>query len=87
MRITIRLSSADLAMLETRMADAGYESAGAFVRDFIANNKQKPKISASTVAVARELGTLAAMIRMGASIAVLLEQIRMVAFANMRDAR
>lgn len=86
-RITIRLSSADLAMLEAKMADAGYKSAGAFVRDCIANNQQRPKISANTVAVAHEVSTLASMIRTDASIAELLEQVRMVAFANMEGVR
>lgn len=81
-RITIRLSAADVAKLESRMADAGYKSAGAFIRDFVAQNKLKPKISASTVSVARDLGTLATMIRAGAPIDELLEKIRVIALVN-----
>lgn len=81
-RITIRLSAADVAKLESRMADAGYHSAGAFIRDFVARNKLKPKISASTVAVARELGTLATLIRTGAPVNDVLAAIRIVALVN-----
>jgi hypothetical protein len=86
-RITIRLSSADFAMLETRMADAGYQFAGAFIRDFVVNNSLKPKISANTVAVARELGRLAAMIRARAPASELLEEIRIIALVNMQGVR
>jgi len=81
-RITIRLSAADLAKLESRMAEAGYKSAGAFIRDFVAQNKLRPKINASTVSVARDLGTLAVMIRAGATIDELLEKIRSISLVN-----
>lgn len=81
-RITIRLSTSDIEKLESRMAEAGYHSAGAFIRDFIAQNKLKPKISASTVAVARELGNLATMIRTGAPVSDVLATIRIIALIN-----
>lgn len=81
-RITIRLSAADVAQLESRMAEAGYKSAGAFIRDFVAQHKLKPKISASTVSVARDLGILAMRIRAGAPIEELLEKIRVLELLN-----
>ncbi len=84
-RITIRLSAADVAKLESRMANAGYHSAGAFIRDFVAQSKLKPKISASTVAVARELGNLATMIRTGTPITDVLAMIRTIALVNAGD--
>jgi hypothetical protein len=86
-RITIRLSAADLAILEARMSDAGYKSAGAFIRDFVANNKLKSKISANTVSVARELDVLAGMIRTNAPASELLKKIRAIALVNIGNAQ
>ncbi|WAH60794.1 hypothetical protein LZ023_15300 [Pseudomonas silvicola] len=81
-RITIRLSAADLTKLESRMAEAGYHTAGAFIRDFVAKGKLKPKVNANTVTVARELDMLAMMIRKGAPISELLATIRTIALVN-----
>jgi predicted DNA binding CopG/RHH family protein len=36
-RITLRLNKTELDTLNAKVAEAGYKSAGAFIRDFVAN--------------------------------------------------
>ena len=64
-RITIRLSKSEMASLESKMSEAGYKAAGAFIRDFVVNNSVKPKIGSDVVQIARELMNLASMINAG----------------------
>jgi hypothetical protein len=82
-RITIRLSAADMEMLENKMADAGYIVAGAFIRDFVANNNTKPKVSHDVVQIARELMSLASMINTEKPGSELLDKVKHIARVNM----
>lgn len=81
-RITIRLTQSEINQLKSKMADAGYTSAGAFIRDSVTTGKVKPKISTSIVIIAKELATLAAMIKGDSSKSELLDKVRVIASAN-----
>jgi hypothetical protein len=81
-RITIRLSESDMEMLESKMADAGYKVAGAFIRDFVANNNTKPKVSHDAVQIARELMSLASMINAEKPGSELLDKVEQIAKIN-----
>ncbi len=81
-RITIRLTKSEIELLKTKMKDAGYASAGAFIRDSVAAGKVKPKISTNIVIIAKGLASLAAMIKAGNPQADLLNKVREIAAAN-----
>jgi hypothetical protein len=81
-RITIRLSESDIEMLESKMAEAGYKIAGAFIRDFVANGTVKPKVSNDVVQIARELMSLASMINAEKPGSELLAKVKHIAKIN-----
>ena len=81
-RITIRLSKSELEILESKMSQAGYTSAGAFIRDFVANGQVKPKLSGDVVQIARELMNLASMINAERPESELLEKVKHIARIN-----
>ncbi|MNJ56358.1 hypothetical protein D3C77_519000 [compost metagenome] len=81
-RITIRLTQTEINSLKAKMEDAGYTSAGAFIRDSVAIGKVKPKISSSIVVIAKELAALAAMIKGDSPKSDLLGKVRAIASAN-----
>ncbi|WP_439871189.1 plasmid mobilization protein [Pseudomonas syringae] len=81
-RITIRLSNSDINILTHKISEAGYKSAGAFIRDSVANMNIKPKLGPNVVTIARELIKLAAMIRNESPRSELLEQVRAIAKIN-----
>ncbi|UUC20565.1 ribbon-helix-helix domain-containing protein [Pseudomonas asiatica] len=81
-RITIRLSKSELETLEAKMSQAGYKSAGAFIRDFVANGQVKPKLSSDVVQIARELMNLASMINAERPGSELLEKVKHIARIN-----
>ena len=85
-RITIRFSKSELESLDNTMVDAGYQAAGAFIRDFVANNNTKPKVNADVVQIARELMNLASMINAGRTNIELLEKVKYIAKINMGSA-
>ncbi|WP_256666561.1 hypothetical protein [Pseudomonas sp. FSL R10-2964] len=64
----------------------GYKAAGAFIRDFVANNNTKPKVNADVVQIARELMNLASMINAGRTNIELLEKVKYIAKINMGSA-
>ena len=81
-RITIRLSKSELESLDSKMAESGYKAAGAFIRDFVANNNTKPKVSADMVQIARELMSLASLINAERPHSELLEKVKHIARIN-----
>ncbi|MCK2116544.1 hypothetical protein MYW52_13630 [Pseudomonas juntendi] len=81
-RITIRLSQPEINLLKTKMEDAGYTSAGAFIRDSVATGKVRPKISSNIVVIAKELAALATMIKGDSPKSDLLDKVRAIASAN-----
>ncbi|WP_372029925.1 hypothetical protein [Pseudomonas kurunegalensis] len=81
-RITIRLSKSELEVLVAKMSQAGYKSAGAFIRDFVANGQVKPKLSSDVVQIARELMNLASMINAERPGSELLEKVKHIARIN-----
>ncbi|WP_138738314.1 plasmid mobilization protein [Pseudomonas sp. FSL W7-0098] len=81
-RITIRFSKSELESLYSKMVDAGYKSAGAFIRDFVVNNNTKPKVSADVVQIARELMNLASMINDERTNIELIEKVKHIANIN-----
>lgn len=81
-RITIRLSNSEINLLKKKMEDAGYTSVGAFIRDFVAAGRVKPKISSSIVVISRELAALATMIKMDRPKSEILDKVRVIASAN-----
>lgn len=85
-RITIRLSRTEIALLDTLAAEAGYQSAGVFIRDFIVNKRPKKKISTNVVTVARELMAVSALVSADAPKEAVLEKLRAAAQANTRGA-
>lgn len=66
-RITIRLTQSELDALEKKIAEAGYKTTGAFIRDFVANLKPKAKVSGDVVLIARELMSLSALVNSSAT--------------------
>jgi len=82
-RITFRLNEAELETLNTKIAEAGYQSAGAFIRDFVANSQVKPKVGQNVVQIARELMKLASMIKADRPGCELLEKVKYIAQVNM----
>ena len=81
-RITIRFSRPEMDILYSKITEAGYKSAGAFIRDYVANGKMKPKIGVEVVQIARELMHLASMINAEQSNIELLEQVKHIARIN-----
>ena len=81
-RITIRFSRPEMDILNSKITEAGYKSAGAFIRDFVANGKMKPKVGVEVVQIARELMHLASMINAEQSNIELLEQVKHIARIN-----
>ncbi|UUT24047.1 hypothetical protein [Pseudomonas sp. T8] len=81
-RITIRLSKSEMESLESKMSEAGYKAAGAFIRDFVANNSVKPKVASDVVQIARELMSLAAMVNAERPGCELLAKVKHIAKIN-----
>jgi hypothetical protein len=81
-RITFRLNKFELDTLNSKMTEAGYKSAGAFIRDFIANGQVKPKVGHDVVQIARELMNLASMIHANRPGSELLEKVKYIAQVN-----
>ncbi|EJM62364.1 hypothetical protein PMI30_04681 [Pseudomonas sp. GM50] len=82
-RITFRLNESELETLNTKIAEAGYQSAGAFIRDFVANGQVKPKVGQNVVQIARELMKLASMINADRPGCELLEKVKYIAEVNL----
>ena len=70
-------------MLDIKIADAGYKSAGAFIRDYVANGQVKPKVTRDVVQIARELMSLASMIHADRPSSELLEKLKHIAQVNL----
>ena len=83
-RITFRLNKSELEMLEAKITEAGYKSAGAFIRDFVANGQVKAKVGQDVVQIARELMSLASMINADRPGSELLEKVKYIAQVNLR---
>ena len=83
-RITFRLNKSELEMLEAKITEAGYKSAGAFIRDFVASGQVKPKVGQDVVQIARELMSLASMINADRPGSELLEKVKYIAQVNLR---
>ncbi|MBS7842046.1 MULTISPECIES: plasmid mobilization protein [Pseudomonas] len=81
-RITFRLSKSELDTLNAKMVEAGYKSAGAFIRDYVANGQVKPKVTQNIVQIARELMNLASMINADRPGSELLEKVKYIAQVN-----
>ncbi|MDO8407478.1 MAG: hypothetical protein Q7T27_28730 [Pseudomonas sp.] len=82
-RITFRLNESELETLNTKIAEAGYRSAGAFIRDFVANGQVKLKVGQNVVQIARELMKLASMINADRPGCELLEKVKYIAEVNL----
>jgi hypothetical protein len=82
-RITLRLNQAELDTLNAKVAEVGYKSAGAFIRDYVANGHVKPKVTQDVIQIARELMNLASMINAGRPGSELLEKVKYIAQANL----
>ncbi|MEN5141131.1 ribbon-helix-helix domain-containing protein [Pseudomonas juntendi] len=82
-RITIRLTKSELQALEAKMTEAGYKSASAFIRDFVASGQVKPKVTQDVVQIARELMNLASMINADLPGSELLEKVKYIAQVNL----
>lgn len=86
-RITFRLNKSELDTLNSKMTEAGYKSAGAFIRDFVANGQVKPKVGQDVVQIARELMNLASMINADRPGCELLEKVKFIAQVNLGGVR
>lgn len=82
-RITFRLNETELAALNAKVAEAGYKSAGAFIRDYVSNGQVKPKVTQDVVQIARELMNLASMINADRPGCELLEKVKYIAQVNL----
>lgn len=82
-RVTIRLTKSELQILEAKMTEAGYKSASAFIRDFVASGQVKPKVTQDVVQIARELMNLASMINADRPGSELLEKVKYIAQLNL----
>jgi len=82
-RITLRLNQAELDTLNAKVSEAGYKSAGAFIRDYVANGQVKPKVTQDVIQIARELMNLASMINASRPGSELLEKVKYIAQANL----
>jgi hypothetical protein len=82
-RITFRLNESELETLNTKIAEAGYQSAGAFIRDFVANGQVKPKVGQNVVQIARELMKLASMINADRPGCELVEKVKYITEVNL----
>lgn len=82
-RITLRLNKAELDTLNAKVAEAGYKSAGAFIRDYVANGQVKPKVTQDVVQIARELMNLASMINADCPGSELLAKVKHIARVNL----
>lgn len=82
-RITIRLDENELETLNAKIAEAGYKSAGAFIRDYVANGQVKSKVGQDVVQIARELMNLASMINADRPGSELLEKVKYIAQVNL----
>jgi hypothetical protein len=82
-RITFRLNKSELDTLNAKVAEAGYKSAGAFIRDYVANGQVKPKVTQDVVQIARELMNLASMINADRPGSELLAKVKHIAQVNL----
>lgn len=82
-RVTIRLTKSELQILEAKMTEAGYKSASAFIRDFVASGQVQPKVTQDVVQIARELMNLASMINADRPGSELLEKVKYIAQVNL----
>lgn len=82
-RITLRLNKAELDTLNAKVAEAGYKSAGAFIRDYVANGQVKPKVTQDVVQIARELMNLASMINADRPGSELLAKVKHITQVNL----
>lgn len=82
-RITFRLNKSELDTLNAKMTEAGYKSASAFIRDFVASGQVKPKVTQDVVQIARELMNLASMINADRPGCELLEKVKHIAQINL----
>ena len=85
-RITIRFSRPEMDILNSKITEAGYKTAGAFIRDYVANGKMKPKVGVEVVQIARELMNLASLINAERPESELLEKVKHIARINMGGA-
>jgi hypothetical protein len=81
-RITIRFTKSELDAMDAKIADAGYKTSGAFIRDFVASAKPRAKISGDVVQIARELMSLAFMINSNAPAPELLKKVKHISAIN-----
>ncbi len=82
-RITIRFSRPEMDILNSKITEVGYKSAGAFIRDYVAHGKIKPKVGVEVVQIARELMNLASLINAERPNSELLEKVKHIAHINM----
>ncbi|WP_421547436.1 plasmid mobilization protein [Pseudomonas sp. QD4] len=82
-RITLRLNKTELDAMNAKVVEAGYKSAGAFIRDFVANGQVKSKVGQDVVQIARELMNLASMINANRPGSELLEKVKYIAQVNL----
>ena len=75
-RITFRLNKSELDTLNSKMNEAGYKSAGAFIH-------VKPKVTQDVVQIARELMNLASLINADRPGSELLEKVKYIAQVNL----
>lgn len=85
--ISFRLNRSELDTLNAKMAEAGYKSASAFIRDFVASGQVKPKVSQDVVQIARELMNLASMINADRPGSELLEKVKYIAQINLGEVK
>lgn len=80
----VRVSETDRATIDAKVEEAGYKSRSAFVRDYIAKAKLKPKASITNdvFSIQRELMNLASMINNNESKDKLIEQIKTISNYN-----
>lgn len=82
-RVTVRLTKSELKILEAKMTEAGYKSASAFIRGFVASGQVKPKVTQDVVQIARELMNLASMINADRPGSELLKKVKYIAQVNL----
>ena len=75
--IIIRVNNEERKVIDEKVATAGYESASAYVRDYIAREtpKLKTEISPKTLEMKRELMSMSALLNSNAEKSVLMSKV------------
>lgn len=85
-RITVRLTHGELRVLEKKIAEAGYKTVGAFIRDFVVDLKPQVKVGGDVVLVARELMALSSLVNSSAGKSELIKKIKEIDRINVGGA-